>query len=152
MFGGEVSEYGPEPRVVVDDFEEGVLCGFTGRIFLVVVVDEAAAKVVKSVGPNFEVDEYAVELGAIACGFFNKVDVVDDASGIALGNATLAEDGADATFLDVGEYARDAEGRFVGSERFNDRTAGKGCGIGVNGLGSGTLGRSSRRLICGHVS
>ena len=152
MFGGEVSEDGPEPRVVVDDFEERVLCGFTGRIFLVVVVDEAAAKFVKAVGPIFEVDEDAVELGAIACGFFNKVDVVDDASGIALGNATLAEDGADATFLDVGEYARDAEGRFVGSERFNDRTAGKGCSVGVNGLGSGTLGRRSRRLICGHVS
>ena len=132
--------------------KQALECLNLSNISLVVVVDEAAAKVVKSVGPNFEVDEYAVELGAIACGFFNKVDVVDDASGIALGNATLAEDGADATFLDVGEYARDAEGRFVGSERFNDRTAGKGCGIGVNGLGSGTLGRSSRRLICGHVS
>ena len=97
-------------------------------------------------------NEDAVEFVAIGGVFFDKVDVIDFATGIAFSKTGLAEDSANATFLDVGEYARDAEGRFVGSERFNDRTAGKGCSVGVNGLGSGTLGRRSRRLICGHVS
>ncbi len=39
------SEYGPEPRVVVDDFEEAVVVGAcgVGRIFFVGVLDEALA-------------------------------------------------------------------------------------------------------------
>ena len=53
-------------------------------------------------------DEYAVVFLAIGSGFLDKVDVIDFATGIAFGETSFAEDSANATILDVGEYPGDA--------------------------------------------
>ncbi len=89
-------------------------------------------------------NEDAVEFVAIGGVFFDKVDVIDFATGIAFSKTGLAEDSANATFLDVGENPRNAEGGLMGLEF--------GFFLGCGGHRGRILGRSSRRLVCGHCS
>ena len=80
---------------------------------------------------------------AIFSGFFDKVDVVDYATGITLRETDFSEDSANAAILDIEENPGDAEGRLMREELkvFLEIF-----------LGRGVLGRSSRRLVCGHCS
>ena len=102
-------------------------------------MDKANAKVVKALGPGLEMDEDAVVFLAIGCGFLDKVDVIDFATGIAFGKTSLAEDSANAAVLDVRENPRNAEGGLMGLE----------FDLFLDG---GVLGRSCRRLLSGHDS
>ena len=85
-------------------------------------------------------DENAMEFVAIWGSFLDKVDVVDFATGITFSETRLAEDSANATILDIDEYPGNAEGRLVGLE------------FDLFLRGRVALGRSDRRLVCGHDS
>lgn len=85
-------------------------------------------------------NENAMEFVAIGGSFLDKVDVVDFATGITFSETRLAEDSANAAILDIGEYPGDAEGRLVGLE------------LDFFLRGRVALGRSDRRLVCGHDS
>ena len=93
-----------------------------------------------AIGPGLEMNENAMEFVAIGGSFFDKVDVVDFATGITFSETRLAEDSANATILDIEEYPGDAEGRLVGLE------------LDFILRGRVAIGRSDRRLVCGHDS
>jgi hypothetical protein len=90
-------------------------------------------------------NENAMEFVAIGGSFLDKVDVVDFASGITFSETRLAEDSANAAILDIGEYPGNAEGRLVGLELV-------GLELDFFLRGRVALGRSDRRLVCGHDS
>ena len=86
--GGEL----PEPRVVVDNLDllagKDALSGPLGSLRLV---------------PLLEVDEDALELGAVLGSLGDHVNVVN------LAETDLANDKSDTFLSDVGEHARDAK-------------------------------------------
>jgi hypothetical protein len=89
---GSVGRELPEPRVVVDNLD-------------LLATKDALPGSLSCFGvvPPLEVDEDALELGAILCSLWNHINVVN------LSEADLANNEGDALLGDVGEHTRNAK-------------------------------------------